>query len=292
MKLNNIEKAAALYPGGAWARANLAFVVIAISLLMMLNDAFVSMAAIWLHSSAYHHGLFAAPIAFWLIWRRRDWRRAEPRRNLRGALVIAAAFALFVAGRFASLSIVEHFAFALAIAGAIIFVYGGALARQWGFALAFLFFMVPFGEEANPALQSVTSHMAAAMLNASGIETARDGLLLSTSNGRFEIAASCSGLRFLLASAMISILLASLSFQTARARFGFILSALVAAFIANWLRAYVIIAVTTLSDRRLGLGPEHVGIGWAIYAVMLLALIVFARRHADPDAAPRAANSV
>lgn len=280
-KLSGIEKSASLLPDGAWPRASIAFAVLLIALSIILHDALSSMAAIWLHSSAYHHGLIAAPIAFWLIWRRRDWRHDEPQRDWRGAFIIFAAIIIYSAGRAASFSIVEHFAFALSIIGAIIFVFGGELAKRWGFALAFLFFMVPFGEEANPTLQNITSHSVAIMLNVSGVDTARDGLLLSTANGRFEIAPSCSGLRFLLASAMISGLLSTLSFETARARIAFIASALAAAFVANWLRAYLIIAIATLSDRRLGLGPEHVGIGWVIYSAMLIALIFIARRHAD-----------
>ena len=278
---NDLRRLAAVpLIGGAWMRALVEFAVLTVLISIAFADGLASMTTIWLTSSAYHHGIVATPIALWLILRQRDWRNAEPRRDWRGGAVIALAALLCAVGRSASLSIVEHVAFALSIIGAVIFAFGCALSMRWRFALAFLFFMVPFGEEANPVLQNAAAAVVTAMLNASGLETARDGLILSTAIGRFEIAPSCSGLRFLLASAMISTVLVSLAFRTIRARASFIAAALVAALLANWLRAYAIIALATLSERRFGVGPEHVALGWTFYGALMLGLILFARRFA------------
>lgn len=264
-----------------WSRAGAGFGLLTIASAALFREPIHSMAAIWLTSSAYHHGLFAAPISMWLILRTKDWRNASPGADNLGVPILAAACAMLLFGQAAGVDLISHAALVVAIIGCVVSVFGRALAAHWAFPLAFLFFMVPFGEELTPALQGWASVAIAGALNLSGVETARDGFMLTTAAGRFEVAASCAGLRFLLASAMISSLAAYLAFADWRKRAAFIALALVAATFANWLRAYLIVVIATLTDRRFGVGPEHVMLGWAFYSLLIIAMLGVARRFAD-----------
>ncbi len=270
-------------PDARRAKALLTLTLIVGAVAALFSDAAASMVRLWISSSVYHHGLLAAPIAVWLILRRCDWRELRPQGDWAGVLVIAAASFAWLIGRAASVDLFGHVALVAAIIGAVILVYGRALASRWAFPLLFLFFMVPFGEELTPALQRLTSAAAGIALNASGVETLRDGYMLTTSAGRFEVAPSCAGLRFLFASAMISSALSYLSFATIKTRFAFIAAALGAAILANWLRVYVIVLAATATDRRIGVGPEHVALGWAFYGALIAVLIAFARSKADAN---------
>lgn len=272
-----------------WRRALANFALILAGVILLFRDAALSMASIWLSSSVYHHGLIVAPVTLWLICRRKDWRLATPQRDLLGAVIVAVAAFIWLAGRAASVALFGHVAIALSIIGAVIAVFGRALACRWAFALGFLFFMVPFGAEATPVLQHWAAVAVAAALNFSGVETARDGVMLTTSVGRFEMAEACAGLRFLLAAAMIASVVASLAFSGWKKRFAFIGAALAAAILANWVRAYLVVLAATLSDRRVGVGPEHVALGWVFYSALILGLIALARRFAEGPAAPRMA---
>lgn len=282
-----INAAAALNPAEPagkrpdWSRAGAGFGLLAIASIALFREPIQSMAAIWLTSSAYHHGLFVAPISMWLIFRRKDWRNASPGADNLGVLILAAACAMLLFGQAAGVDLISHASLVIAIIGCVVSAFGRALAARWAFPLAFLLFMVPFGEELTPALQGWASVVIAGALNLSGAETARDGFMLTTAAGRFEVAASCAGLRFLLASAMISSLAAYLAFADWRKRAAFIALALVAAIFANWLRAYLIVVAATLTDRRLGVGPEHVMLGWAFYSLLIVAMLGVARRFAD-----------
>jgi EpsI family protein len=80
---------------------------------------------------------------------------------------------------------------------------------------------------------------------------------------------------------MIASIVASLAFAGWKKRLSFIGAALAAAVLANWLRAYLVILAATLSDRRVGVGPEHVALGWIFYSALILGLIALARRLAD-----------
>lgn len=277
-----------------WARAIGLYIVAALALIALFFDAAASMATLWVTSSVYHHGLLVAPIALALILRSGDWRAIQPSGDLAGAGVVGLACALWLLGRAALVDLFGHAALVLAFIGAAIAIFGRALAFRWAFPLGFLFFMVPFGEELTPALQNAAAAVVAAALNATGVLTIRDGFLLTTAAGRFEMAPSCAGLRFLLASAMIATAVAPLAFADWKKRVAFLAAALAAALVANWLRAYVIILVATLTDRKIGVGPEHVALGWVLYSALLIALIAYAKRNADavPDhAAPASANA-
>lgn len=257
------------------------FALLAAAVAVLFADAAASMASIWINSSAYHHGILVAPISFWLIVRSPEGLRTAPSADWLGARILAGACVLWLLSRASEISLIGHVALVVAFIGAVVAVYGRANASAWAFPLAFLFFMVPVGEEFIPLLQQWSSGAVTWMLKLSGVETLRDGFMLTTSAGRFEIARSCAGLRFILASAMISTLVAYLAFAGWRRRLCLIAAALAIALIANWLRAYFIILLATVTERRLGTGPEHVAIGWAFYVALIAFLVWHARRHAD-----------
>ncbi len=262
-------------------RATLAFALLSAGLVLIFKDAALSMGSIWFGSSVYHHGAIVAPISLWLVLRDLSWRDSAPVAAWRGGAIIAVATAFWLISRASGVALIGHAALTTAVIGAVIAIYGTSLARRWGFALAFLYFMVPFGEELTPALQHLSASAVAGMLNFAGVETARDGYVLATAVSRFEMAPSCAGLRFLLASAMLSALVSHLAFRGWRKCTAFIAAALVAAVLANWLRAFLIVSLATATDLRLGVGPEHVALGWVLYAAMIAGLILLARHCAD-----------
>ncbi|MFN0024938.1 MAG: exosortase A [Parvularculaceae bacterium] len=250
------------------------------------------MARQWTWSSSYHHGWVAAPITLWLL--SRASAPSDPERPLdwRGLAVLALALFLMAAGRLGSIQILGHFSLVVAIIGAAVLTLGAPYVRRSAFAFGYLVFMVPFGESLIPALQNAAAIAVAAMLNLAGVETLRDGLILTTDAGRFEMAESCAGLRFLLAALMIATLAAHLAFTSVRRQLAFVLASVALAIAANWLRAFLIVALSTVSDMRFGAGPEHVGLGWVLYGALLIALLVLARRLGDrPLGARLAVNS-
>lgn len=282
--LQGFRKGADNADGGSWTSAGISFLLLVAALLTAFLDAAISMATIWTESSVYHHGLAVLPISAGLIAARRDWMRLAPNADWIGVPVIASASLLWILGRAASVDLLGHLALVVSVVGAVVAVYGRALASSWRFPLSFLLFMVPAGAELTPTLQLWGAHAVAAMLNFTGIETARDGFLFTTDAGRFEMAESCAGLRFLFASAIIASVVSWLAFADWRKRAMFVATALFAALTANWLRAYAIVFVATITERRIGVGPEHVMLGWVFYCLLIIMLIALARRFAD---APR-----
>ncbi len=268
------------------ARHGLAFAGVILALLALTAPEAADMIRQWTWSSRYHHGWLAAPIALWLVLEARAWREVPLRFDRRGAVILIGALCCALAGRILEAAIIGHASMVVGIFGAGVLTLGGAFVRRSAFAFGFLAFMIPFGESLIPVLQDSAAFAVAGLLNLAGVETLRDGVLLTTSAGRFEMAESCAGLRFLLAGVMIASLAAHLAFTGWRRQAVFIGAAVALAIAANWLRASLIILTATATQMRVGTGPEHVAFGWVFYGGLILALLLAARRFGDRDAVP------
>lgn len=271
------------------ARRFVAFAAGLSTLIVLTAPEIADMAKQWTWSSSYHHGWLAAPIALWLFRESGAWRGRTPQVDPIGLIPLAAAIALLFSGRFLDAQILGHVAVVVGVIGVSLLTLGRAIVARSAFAFAFLVFMIPFGESLVPALQAASAAAVAFLLDLTGFNTSRDGLILSTAAGRFEMAASCAGLRFLLAATMVASLAAHLAFSRLDRQLLFIAGALALAVVANWLRAYAIVATATASDMRVGTGPEHVAFGWLLYAGLIIALLLIARRHGDKMSAMNSA---
>ncbi|MGE0410340.1 MAG: exosortase/archaeosortase family protein, partial [Amphiplicatus sp.] len=182
------------------------------------------------------------------------------------------------AGRMAKADIVEHFAFVSLLIAGVCLIFGARNARAFAFPLAFLYFMVPFGASALPALQETTTGLAATLLNLVGVNAGRAGFIITTAAGPFHIAPSCAGLNFLLASLMIASLFAETALSGWRARVGFVFAAAVLAIAANALRAAIVIGAATLLGGAIA--ADHILFGLIFYAMLIAALIAAGGRLA------------
>jgi exosortase len=262
-------------------RHGFAFAALTLALLAILAPEAADMVRQWTFSSSYHHGWLAGPVAVWLILNAKVWRDVAFRFDRAGVVILLAALGLALAGRALEAAIVGHVSVVAALIGAAVLTLGRVFVHRSAFAFGFLVFMVPFGESLIPALQGAAAVAVAGLLNLAGVETLRDGVLLTTAAGRFEMAESCAGLRFLLAGIMIAALAAHLAFRDWRRQALFVAAAIILAVAANWLRAFLIVLAATVTQMRLGTGPEHVAFGWVLYLGFTLTLLLAARRFGD-----------
>jgi EpsI family protein len=253
-------------------------VFVALCVLALQPTAF-AMAQTWLSSSSYHHGVVVAPLAVWMIMSR---PHITPATGPLSLVAIAAAAMLWLAGHAASVALVEQVAFvSLLIAGAGA-VFGANALRVWALPLLFLYFMVPFGETLIPFLQQMTAHAVIGLLNFFGMTATLDGVLITTQVGVFEIARACAGLNFLLAALMIACVYACQTLHNQRVRASFVVIAAVVAIAANFLRAFLLILVATLSDMRFAVGADHLAIGFVFYGAIFFLLFWIGAKMRNP----------
>jgi len=247
-----------------------------------------TMVAIWRRSETFAHGFLIVPIFLYLVWRERATLAALRPAPFWPALagIVLAGLAAWLGEQVNAISI-PQFAVVAMVPLAIWAVFGTATLSTLAYPLAFLFFAVPFGEFLIPRLIDWTGDFTVAAIAASGVPVYREGNSLWIPSGRWSIVEACSGLRYLIASMMVGVLFAYLSYRTWWRRALFIAASVVVPLIANWIRAYIIVMLGHVSGNTIAVGVDHLIYGWIFFG-LVMALLFFVGTRWREDTEPRA----
>lgn len=260
-----------------------------LAILALHAPTLASMVAIWARSDTYAHGMIVAPIALWLVWRERvrlaGFAPEPTRAPLVGALLCGAAW---LAADLANVVVVSQFALVSALVFSIWAMLGHRLARELMFPLGFLYFAVPFGDFMLPKMMDWTADFTVSALRLSGIPVYREGLSFIIPSGSWSVVEACSGVRYLIASLMVGVLYAYLTYRTRWKRGLFVVVAVIVPLFANWVRAYLIVLLGHVSDNAIATGADHLLYGWVFFGIVVLTLFwVGAKwREDEPDTHP------
>ena len=131
--------------------------VIAVILWLFIGDV-TDIATIWWTSSTFTHCLFILPLVGWLVWQRRsEVALLTPRIWAPSLVLLGAAGFGWILGEAAGVSLIRHASLVAMLQAIVITLLGAKVARGLMFPLFYLFFLVPFGEELVPPLQTVTA---------------------------------------------------------------------------------------------------------------------------------------
>jgi exosortase A len=254
---------------------------IALILLLFFRDV-ADMAAIWWTSSTFTHCLFILPLVGWLIWQRRDevMLRTPQLWGPGLALVFAAGFG-WILGEAAGVSLIRHASLVMMIQASAITLLGPAAARALMFPLFYLFFLVPFGEEFVPPLQTITAKLCMLFLGWAGIPAHIEGVFITTPTGYFEVAEACAGVKFLVAMVAYGALVANVCFRKWARRIAFMALVLVVPILANGIRAYGTIHISALTSNDFAAGFDHIIYGWVFFAVVMAIVMGIAWKFFD-----------
>lgn len=257
--------------GGTWLALMLGF----------LSD-WRTMLGQWWDSSTYNHILLVPAILAWLVWQRRhEVRRIMPCAWWPGLIAVAAAILLWALGALAGLNLFRQAgAVALLPASALLLLGPRAFAGLL-FPFAYMAFLVPFGDELVPPLQTITAKLTVALVHLSGVPANIDGVFIDTPAGLFEVAEACSGVKFLIAMVALGVLVANVCFRSWRRRAAFMALCVAAPILANGIRAWgTIYAAQYIGAERAG-GVDHLIYGWVFFAVVIALVLGLSWRFFD-----------
>lgn len=276
-------------PVAASMRSAAIFAVYAAVVATCYFETIASMVRTWARSDTYFHCFLILPLSAYLIFQQRGRLAGAPVKPFLPALVlvVAASIGWFVSERLGIQVGSQFFVVALLPLGYVA-VAGYRSARQIAFPLLFLFFAVPFGTYFTPQLIDYTATITVFALQLSGIPVIRDAQYFSTSTGNFEVAAACSGIRYLLATVTLGSLYAHLYIRGLARQGLFLLLSILVPIVANGVRAYLIVLIAHFSDMRLAVGVDHFIYGWLFFGVVIVLLFLLGqflvRRTAEqPD---------
>lgn len=266
----------------AWRAPILRLAAVWLVLFAVFAGDWAAMARQWWDISTYNHILLIPPILAWLVWQRRDeLRQFEPQAWWPGLLLFAGSAFLWVLGAMSGLDLARQ-AGTVAILGATVpLLLGPRVAIGLLFPLAYLAFLVPFGEELVKVLQMVTADITVALTHLSGIPAVVDGIFIDTPAGLFEVAEACSGVKFLIAMVAFGVLAANVCFASWPRRLAMIAACIAVPVLANGVRAWGTIYAAQFFGVEAAAGFDHIVYGWFFFAIVLGLVIAGAWRFFD-----------
>ena len=249
-----------------------------------------SMIAIWERSETFAHGFIVVPIFLFLVWRERlKLAESEPSPCFPALLGLVAAGAAWILGEQMNALALSQLAMISMVPLAIWTVCGTRVAKILAYPFAFLLFAVPFGEFLVPRMVDWTADFTVFALRASNVPVYREGNFFMIPTGAWSVVEACSGLRYLIASLMVGVLFAYISYHSPWRRAAFIAASVAVPVIANWLRAYMIVMLGHLSGNRVATGVDHLVYGWIFFG--LVVAIRLRLRNASTHFSPSATNT-
>jgi len=268
-----------------WRLALPVLILTLVAILAIYRETAMSMVAIWARSDTFAHGFLVPVISFWMIWRvRASLAGFYPRPNYWVLVPLVGAGFVWLLGEMATVGPLSQFSLTAMVILAVPAILGMPITRRIVFPLAFLFFAVPFGEFAMPALMEWTADITVLGLRSSGIPVYREGLHFVIPSGNWSVVEACSGVRYLIASLMVGTLFAYLSYRSTKRRMIFVGISLIVPIIANWLRAYMIVMLGHLSGNKLAAGVDHLIYGWVFFGVVIMAMFWIGARWREDEA--------
>lgn len=273
-------------PLTAWPRHLLLLGAMTLLLALLRADDIAAILGIWQRTGAFHHCILIPPILAWLVWQRRELlAKLSTQYSLRGVILLALGSLFWLAGEAGFVALFRQAALVIMAQGLVIAILGWPIARALAFPLGFALFLIPAGTEFEPILQIVTARIAVALLHLVGTPALLEGVFIQTPAGLFRVAEACSGTAFLLAMAAYGALVAVLCFTSWPRRVAFMTAAMLAALLANGLRAFGIMELASLTSIHNPAVQDHLLYGWLLFAAILALLMLAASRWFDrsPD---------
>jgi exosortase A len=256
--------------------------------ILLYADAWLDMERVWRSSATYNHCYLILPISLYFFYRAKAVISSDNSAKpviWPALLMLILTQLIWLLGFAADIALLVHLTAVVTLQILLWLVLGSRVARHYVFAIGYLIFLVPFGEELSPFLQNITADLTVIMLHWVNIPVYREGLYLATPTGLFEVAEACSGLRFLIASIAISVLFSYLNFNRLWKHVSFVLFMALISVLANGVRAFMLVYIGEMSNMRFGFGADHYLYGWLFFSAVLLAGFWLGGRFADPAVA-------
>ncbi|NQX96234.1 MAG: exosortase, partial [Erythrobacter sp.] len=199
-----------------------------------------------------------------------------PRGSVLGLALVAAGLALWLLGRFTEINLIAQAGAVGALQGAIVAILGVRVSWFLALPLAYLAFLVPFGDEIIPFLQAITADMAIALTLFSGVPAQIDGIYIDTPAGLFIVAEECSGVKFLIAMVTLATLIAFTRFQSWSRRAILMVASVIVPVLANGVRAWGTIYIAQFAGVEFAAGFDHIVYGWVFFAIVVALVLAAA----------------
>jgi len=285
-------------PAGVFSRAwrihGAAFCALVLLILLAFHHDVAEMVVVWWIYSTYSHAFLILPISLWLVWEKRaQLRQIQPVAEPLALWALPVMLFVWWMGELSTINELKQFAIVGIMIVAIFALLGRQVFRLIWFPALYLFFMVPTGQYLIAPMQRFATKFTDVGLTFLNIPHYTHGTFIDLSNGVFEVAEACAGLRFMIATVALGVIFAYISYRKWYKIALFMLSCVLIPLVGNGLRVVGIIVLAHYTNNRYGAGADHILYGWGFNIAILLVLFFigsFFRDPVDDQVSPSAAS--
>ena len=261
----------------SWRGTVLCLMLVWLGLILGFLPDWSAMAQQWWSSSTYNHVVLIPVIIVWLVAMRvKQLVQFSPQAWWPGLALFAATVMLWALGAFAGLKQITELAAVAMLAASAIALIGPKPAVGLTFPIAYMAFLVPFGDELIAPLQTITAWLTIGLVHISSFKATITGVFIDTPAGLFQVAEACSGIKFLIAMLAFGVLMAHICFRSWQRRAMVMVMAVVVPVLANGIRAWGTIAVAQVKGAAWAAGFDHIIYGWFFFAAVIAVSIACA----------------
>lgn len=257
----------------AWIRHGATLGALLALTLLIFQDAVSAAVKVWWVSPTYSHCFLIVPIVLWLAWEKRPALAATAPALFPQVLLLTPLLGLlWWMGQLAAINEVQQYAIVGMMQVLIVAFLGLNVARLVWFPILYLVFLVPTGEYLIAPMQRFATHFVDVSLNLLNIAHYTEGTTFELTNGRFEIAEACAGLRFLIATVTLGVLFSYMMFRKVYKAVLFLIASVAVPLVGNGLRCVGIIVLAHFTNNQYGAGADHIVYGWGFNVAILIVL--------------------
>lgn len=275
-----------------WHAGALPVLLLTALIALLYSPSITALHQVWWNGDrgAYSQGYLIGAASLWILAMRAREAGAQLRPGPWAAPLVLVLGFLWLIGTRSGIQTAEALLLPFIVWTAILAMFGRTVARACLFPCALLLLAIPIWGPLTAPLQNITTPAAALIMRALQVPTTVDGNDIIIRTGTIGITEACSGLGMLLVGLATAALYGEMQRQPWQRRVALLALAAALSIVANWVRVAGIILLAYHKGMRYPLVQDHYGIGWGVFALMLLAFFPLARRIAG--AAPRAAPPV
>jgi EpsI family protein len=236
------------------------------------------MFSVWLGgSSNYSHGLLLPFIIVYLLYK--EWNdkgqifHIYPRLYALLFIVILSIIWLFA--YITHIQVITQLVFISIMATFLVGLCGYKNIGSLLFPILLLLTAVPIWTVFSEPLQIPTAYIVDKLLHITGYTSFREGHLIHIPEGTFKVSDVCSGVNNLIASVVLSMLLA---YAHRLKLFGMsilIVSGACVAFLSNSIRIYIVVLSGHYTQMKHSLLDDHVWLGWVVFSAFYTLFLIF-----------------
>ncbi len=234
----------------------------------------------WLYNPYYSHGFLIPIISGFIIYRtRKELHNIEIKQSQTGFILFVIGILIQIIAIIWTIRFLSGISLIITISGAILYLFGKEFINKIKFPILFLLLAipVPFVDIIVSPVQTFSAVTSADLANLIGLSVQRDGLVLNTPAGPFEIALECSGLNSIISLLTVGIIYAFILEGSLFMKYTIALSSIPLAMLGNTLRIVSIIIIAERYGQEAAINYFHDFSNLFLFSITLIGLFLVGR---------------